>query len=181
MCQFNFLVTKEKSNISEIKEIASEFGLNYAEFKLDTSNSNEIQTFLTTNKDCDCGSVLGKNYSDDLPKPNWKKEEKKLERKRFSKRRIELLLEQKRKEFIEKNSGELKEEKKEAKKWADFLNDKRLKNKINEIGILYHHFSGELQKERIKIKNGKKNSAENINVDFLKNIKENELNWIKLK
>ncbi|WAC02926.1 hypothetical protein N7U66_04675 [Lacinutrix neustonica] len=91
MCQFNFLVTKEKSNISEIKGIASEFGLNYAEYKLDIPNSNEIQTFLTTTKDCDCGSVLGKKYSDDSSKPDWKKEQKKLERKRFSKRRIEML------------------------------------------------------------------------------------------
>jgi len=128
MCQFNFLVTKEKSNISEIKEIASEFGLNYAKYKLDIPNSDEIQTFLTTTKDCDCGSVLGKKYSDDSSEPDWKKEQKKLERKRFSKHRIELLLEQRRKEFIEKNSSELKAEKKEAKKWTEFLTDKRLKN-----------------------------------------------------
>jgi hypothetical protein len=180
MCQFNFLVTKEKSNNSEIKEIASEFGLNYAEYKLDIPNSNEIRTFLTTTKDCDCGSVLGKKYSFDSSEPDWKKEQKKLERKRFSKRRIELLLEQKRKEFTEKNSSELKAENKEAEKWSEFLTDKRLKNKLNEIGIFYHQFSGELQNERIKIDNGKTNSAENINLDFLKNIKENELNWIKL-
>jgi len=180
MCQFNFLVTKEKSNISEIKGIASEFGLNYTEYKLDIPNSEEIRTFLTTTKDCDCGSVLGKKYSDDSSQPDWKKEQKKLERKRFSKRRIELLLEQKRKEFSEKNSSELKAENIETKKWTEFLTDERLKNKLNEIGIFYHHFSGELQNERIKIENGKINSMENINVDFLKNIKENELNWIKL-
>lgn len=180
MCQFNFLVIKEKSNNSEIKEIASEFGLNYAEYTLDIPNSNEIRTFLTTTKDCDCGSVLGKKYSDDSSQPDWKKEKKKLERKRFSKRRIELLLEQKRKEFTEKNSSELKAENKEAKKWTEFLTDKRLKSKLNEIGIFYHQFSGELQKERIKIENGQTNAAENIDADFLKNIKENELNWIKL-
>ncbi|WP_179346692.1 hypothetical protein [Winogradskyella ursingii] len=180
MCQFNFLVTKEKSSISEIKEIASEFGLNYAEYKLNTPNSNEIQTFLTTTKNCDCGSVLGKIYSDDYSEPDWKKEQKKLERKRFSKRRIELLLEQKRKEFTEKNSSELIAENKETEKWIEFLTDKRLKNKLNEIGILYHQFSGELQNERIKIEKGKTNSVENINIDFLKNIKDNELNWIKL-
>jgi len=61
MCQFNFLVTKEKSNNSEIKEIASEYGLNYAEYKLGFPNFAEFRAFLTTTKHCDCGSVLGKN------------------------------------------------------------------------------------------------------------------------
>ncbi len=180
MCQFNFLVTRKNSNPSEIKKIATEYGLNYEESKLDILNSDEIQTFLTTAKDCDCGSVLGKKYSDDSSEPDWKKEEEKLERKRFSKRRIELLLEQKRNHFTEKNYCELELEKKETKKWTEFLNDKRLKNKLNEIGILYHQFSGDLQNEQIKIDNEKINSAEKIDVDFFKNIKENELNWIKL-
>ncbi len=80
MCQFNFLVTKEKSNNSEIKEIASESGLNYAQYPLDIPNSNEIRTFLTTTKDCDCGSVLGKKYSDDSSEPDWNKEQKNLKR-----------------------------------------------------------------------------------------------------
>ena len=114
---------------------------------MDIKNSDQIQTFLTTTKDCDCGSVLGKKYSDDSTEPDWKKEKKKLERKRFSKHRIELLLEQKLKEFKERNSDELKAEQKESKNWTEFLNDKRLKNKINEIGILFHQFSGELQNE----------------------------------
>lgn len=126
MCQFNFLVTKEKSNYSKIKEIASEFGLNFAEYKLNIPNCNEMQTLLTTTKDCDCGSVLGKKYWADSPEPDWKKEQKKLERKRFSKRRIGLLLEQKRKKFAEKTSSEIKAENKEAKKWTEFLTDKRL-------------------------------------------------------
>ncbi|MFD2824528.1 hypothetical protein ACFS5M_12670 [Lacinutrix iliipiscaria] len=180
MCQFNFLVTKEKSNISEINKIASEFRLNYTEYKLDIKNPDQIQAFLTTTKDCDCGSVIGKKYSDDSSEPDWNKEQKKLERKRFSKRRIELLLEQKRKEFIENNSSELKAEQKETKKWTEFLNDKRLKNKLSEIGILYHQFSGELHNERIKIENEKTYSVEKINIDFLKNIKENEITWIKI-
>ncbi|MEP5936213.1 MAG: hypothetical protein ABJ218_13935 [Winogradskyella arenosi] len=171
MCQFNFLVTKEKSNNSEIKEIASDYGLNYAEYKLDLPNSAEFRTFLTTTKHCDCGSVIGKKFSE----PDWKKEKKKLERKRFSKRRIELLLEQKRIEFSKNNSSEL-----ETEKWTDFLTDKRLKSKLKEIGIFYRQFSGDLQNEHIKIENEKTNSSENIDDDFLKNIKENELNWIKL-
>ncbi|WP_152611357.1 hypothetical protein [Psychroserpens mesophilus] len=154
--------------------------MNYAEYKLDIKNSDQIQTFLTTTKDCDCGSVLGKKYSDDSTEPDWKKEKKKLERKRFSKRRIELLLEQKLKEFKERNSDELKAEQKESKNWTEFLNDKRLKNKINEIGILFHQFSGELQNEEIKIESQKTISVDKIDTDFLKNIKENELNWIKI-
>jgi len=180
MCQFNFLVTKEKSNYSEIKEITSEFGLNYEESKLDIINSNQIWTFLTTSKNCDCGSVLGKKHWDDSSEPDWKKERKKLERKRFSKRRIELLLEQKQKKITNKNTNEIKVEQNESKKWIEFLNDKRLKNKLNEIGILYHQFSGEFQNERIKIETEKTNSVDKINTEFLKNIKENELIWIKL-
>ena len=112
--------------------------------------------------------------------PDWKKERKKLERKRFSKRRIELLLEQKRIEFAEKNSGELKTENKESEKWIGFLTDKRLQNRLNPIGIFYHQFSGEVENERLKIQSEKTGSTENINVDFLKNIKENELTWIRL-
>ena len=180
MCQFNFLVTKEKSNSSDIKEIASEYGLNYSEVELNITNSNQIQTFITTTKDCDCGSVLGKKYWDDSVEPDWKKERKKLERKRFSKRRIELLLEQKRIEFAEKNSGELKTENKESEKWIGFLTDKRLQNRLNAIGIFYHQFSGEVENERLKIQSEKTGSTENINVDFLKNLKENELTWIRL-
>lgn len=180
MCQFNFLVTKHKTNTSEIKEIASEFGLNYSEIELDITKSNQIQTFLTNTKDCDCGSVLGKKYWDDSEEPNWEKERKKLERKRFSKRRIELLLEQKKNEYSNRNADEIKKEINECKKWTNFLNDNRLKSKLNEIGIFYHQFSGEFESEKIKIETEKTKSAEKINVDFLKNIKENELNWIKL-
>ncbi len=180
MCQFNFLVTKEIYNNSEIKKIASEFGLNFAEYKLDIPNSNEIRTFLTTTKNCDCDSVLGKEYLDDSSEPDWNKEQKKLEKKRFSKHRIKLLLEKRRKDFTEKNTHELNVEINEVKIWTEFLTDKRLKNKLNEIGIFYHQFSGELQNERFKIENETKNSAENINVDFFKSIKENELNWITL-
>ncbi len=180
MCKFNFLVTEEKSDISEIMGIASEFELNYTEYNLDLKNSYQIHTFLTTIKNCDYGSVLGKKYSDDSSEPDWKKEQKKLERKRFSKRRIELLLEQKRKEFTEKNSSELKAEQEETKKQTEFLTDSRLKNKLSEIGILYHQFSGELKSEQIKIENEKLNSVEKIDIEFFKNIKENELNWIKL-
>ena len=180
MCQFNFLVTKEKSNSTEIKKIASEFGLNYAEIELDITNSDKIQTFLTTTKDCDCGSVLGKKYWDDSIEPDWKKERKKLERKRFSKRRIELLMEQKKNEFTKKNADEIQTETNESKKWTEFLNDSRLKNKLTEIGVFYHHFRLDMEEEKIKIESQKTKSAEKINVDFLKNIKENELTWIKI-
>lgn len=180
MCQFNFLVTKKKSNEVDIKKIASEFGLNFANIELDITKSDEIYTFLTTKNDCDCGSVLGKKYWNDSVEPDWTKERKKLERKRFSKCRIELLLEQKKNEFAKQNADEIETELKESKKWTEFLNDNRLKNILDEIGIFYHQFSREFNNERIKIETEKIESAEKINIDFFKNIKENELNWIKL-
>jgi len=180
MCQYNFLITKEKIDVSEIKEIASEFGLNYTEVKLNFSNFGQLRTFLTTTKDCDCGSVLGKKYCADSLEPNWNKERNRLERKRFSKRRIELLLKQKQKEFANKNANEIQIELNETKRWSEFMNDQGLKNKLSEIGILYHHFRGDLENEKIKIENNKTHSVGKINSEFLKNIKENELNWIKL-
>ncbi|WP_127846309.1 hypothetical protein [Psychroflexus aestuariivivens] len=180
MCQFNFLVTNKNSHSSEIRKIVSDYGLNYEEYKFDIPNFVEIRTFLTTTNNCDCGSVLGKKYSDDSSESDWSNEQKKLERKRFSKRRIELLLEQKRREFAVKNSKEIELENNESKKWSEFLNDNRLKSKLNEIGILYHRFSGELKNEQIKVGKEKINLVETVNIEFFKNIKENELNWIKL-
>ena len=80
MCQFNFFITKDKSNTLEIKEIASEFELDFKEIELDIVTSEKIWTFLTTRKSCDCGSVLGKEYRDESSEPDWIKEKKKLER-----------------------------------------------------------------------------------------------------
>jgi len=180
MCQFNFLVTKERFNQSEIKEIATDNGLNFTEKELDIKNSDRIQTFLTTTENCDCGSVIGKNNWNDSMEPDWEKERKKLVRKRYSKRRIELLLEQKEINHAKKNKDEFENELIESQKWLEFLNDAQLKSNLNEVGIFHHQFSGLLEDERIKIESEKTALLKNINVDFLKNIKENEVVWIKL-
>ncbi|MEE9430809.1 MAG: hypothetical protein V3V16_07205 [Melioribacteraceae bacterium] len=186
MCQFNFLIIKENVKSQEIKEIVSNHELDFAQQYLDIGNINGIKAFSTAqwnNKAknlCDCSSVLGKNHWNDTTEPYWKKEKKKLERKRYSKRRIELLMERKRQEYRTNKKDESQIEMEESKKWIDLLNDDRLKNKLSKIGILHHQFSGEIQNEKIKIENEQVISADNINIDFIKNIKEDELIWVNL-
>ena len=60
---------------------------------------------------------------------------------------------------------------------------KNFNAKVFLINIVpdYQNFTYSVkEEEKIKIESEKTKSAEKINVDFLKNIKENELNWIKL-
>ena len=179
MCQFNFLVLKNISSPTKIGKVASEYNLNFVKRNFNSADKNKLEIYQTTTGNCDCGSVLGKNYSDDNKKPDWNKERKKLERKRFSERRIDLLLEQKRKEYSEKHSDEIQSELSEMKKWADFLNDERLIKKSAEIGFFYHQFDGEIENERINFRNEKIVTSDQINVEFLREITENELIWVK--
>jgi hypothetical protein len=181
MCQFNFLVTNEFSDEVEIKSIASEIGLNYLKQPLKVVGFNQMNAYSTTRTSCDCGSVIGKNFRKSSSELDLQKEKKKLERKKFSKRRIELLLEQKQKEFAEKNSKIIEEEILESTKWIEFITDPRLKKQFDKIGILYHHFSGRLEDEQIRIEFERQSSTEKLNVDFLKAIQENEIVWVKLK
>ena len=180
MCQFNFLVIKREYNSDGFKEIASEYGLNFNEKKLNIINADNLRTFITTKGECDCGSVLGINNSSDNSKPDLGKFQKKLERKRFSRNRINLLLEQKRKEYIVQKEDDTKKEFDEANKWINYLSDNRIKLKQDQIGILYHQFSGDIETDTINIKKESINPLSRLDIDFIKDIKENELSWIKI-
>lgn len=181
MCQFNFLLTNEPSDDFLVKSIASEIGLNYSKRELNIIGFHAINAFLTTRTSCDCGSVLGKNYRENSSEPDWQKEKKKLERKKFSNKRTELLLEQRRNEFAERNSEAVEKELRESRKWIEFIHDPRLKKQLSKIGILYHQFSGRLEDEKIKIGVESQISSNKVNVEFLRNIQEDEIVWVQLK
>lgn len=186
MCQFNFLITKEKTKSHEIEKIAKKHNLNFESQYLNITTKAKLYPFLTTkwnnrcDNNCDCNSIIGKNKKQNSSQPYWDKERKKLENKNYSKNRIELLLKQKQKKYQNSILEDKQIELAESKNWIGFLNDKHLKNYLSEIGIFHHEFIGGLHNEKIKIEKEDSHSIKIVDMDFLKSIEENQLTWIKL-
>jgi exonuclease VII large subunit len=161
--------------VSPIGEIAKNYGLNFSGVKLNTKKDN-IVTFLATKTGCDCSSSIGKDFAEN--RFDESKERQKLTRKRFSKSRIEKLLEQK-KQRVETNlQTQLSAEKDELNNWTSFLQEIKRKKLAEKIGVLFHNFKGEFDGEAVhefETTTGKLTDTE------LKNLSEDELKWFYLK
>lgn len=176
MCQFNFIVLEKNSNENKIREIANASNLNFNTISLKSSNPN-LFFYLTSKKECNCGSIIGseiwkvKNTFDLL------KEQKKLEKKRFSKNRIELLLKQKQDEFNKENIEKEKKELNETQNWSDFINAMKSAKIVEKTAIMFHNFSSDFNTEILKLNEVELNE---ISKKSLMQIKEDEVNWFKL-
>lgn len=173
MCQFNFIALKETSNEAKITELAlkSDIALRPVMLRMKIQG---LRIFATSKTDCDCASIFGKTKIDQY---NFDpgKERKKLERKRFSKNRLESLLTQLEMEFYKSQDKKKFKEDIEGNCWKRFAQQIRNAN-IGEVGIFYKQFKGSISEENI-------NETEiifkaEITSKFLKEMDEEKIYWI---
>lgn len=181
MCQFNLLVIDKEFNKDELRKIVTESGFGYRIINFGRL-PNEIgegrRIILTTKDHCDCGSILGINKQGSLSKINIEKEKQKLRKKKWSESKIDRHLQNKlKKESKRMGESELGNEM-EENNWIR-LAETLLKEKV-VFGILFHHFEGLIEEEEIEIE--KVNEIPIVSLKSggrLRDLKEDELNWIR--
>ncbi len=181
MCQFNFIVTKEKCDTKYVREIAREYGLDFTEIKLNISNRVDIETFITTIGDCDCGSVFGSNKNEPSFSFNKEKEIEKLKRKKYSAAKIERIISEKQLKFEKDNDSYYQKDIDESENWLGFLRDLRLKECFKDLGVFYHQFNGgDIRIQSINIKRDIELKLEDLNMGLMKDAKEDIISWVEL-
>lgn len=182
MCQFNLLIIGNKSGDDNLKKTMINIGFGYRELENESlikQIGDDKRIILTTKGHCDCGSIIGINHQSSLSKIDIEKGKKKLrkKKKKWSEAKIERYLADRLRKQSNKEERSDLDNKAEEKRWFDIL--KTTMKKEKEVGILYRQFRGQIENEEIEIEKINGVPIELLRKGGLKDLKENELNWIK--
>jgi hypothetical protein len=180
MCHYNFLILENKNSENNVLKIANDSGFLFKGVMTNftVKNLNAYVTDLTGDDNCNCGSIIGMNIWNDNEIFDIEKERKKLERKRFSQKRIEELLIQKQENWQTRKFEYDVSKNTEGEKWIAFFKNLSKEKVIDKVGILFHDYRYGIADEIVKIQEANC-ELKTINVEVLRNLKEDYLYWMK--
>ncbi|MFX1498846.1 MAG: hypothetical protein ACFFBH_15080 [Promethearchaeota archaeon] len=181
MCYYITSTLPEGTNLEDLKPIFEEFNMYFFPIdnkKLKTQFRPGELYFRTTKDYCDCDTVLGSNNPlQEYEKLLKSKKIKSLKKKKWSNEQIQEWIMDKIKLKSHKKSHKKipSERDQELKKWMDFISNLLKFQKLKRIGLIKHWYDADLEGEDFKIKETKRINIDDLNSDFLLNLKEDVL------
>jgi hypothetical protein len=178
MCKFNFAIFDSDTDNRKIKEILERHKLRYQPIILENFPEAILSTYKlisTTMGNCDCGSVIGYDLTNDDFKINLEKETKRLRRMKWSENKIKNSLEGRLKS--QNKTSDLLNSKltSELNNWMGIIEDCFSDIKIRKIGIFTHFFSGNISNEDFKTVVVKEVTWKGFNPNMLRKIPLDEI------
>ena len=180
MCHFITTSLPRGANIESVSATAGRYQLAWELIKnkkvasqLDKGSSY----FCTTQGMCDCGTEFGaKCFGVDKTSPNYSSDIKSFQRKGWSESKIKKWLAEKEKNLRknERVNSSIKAGQ-EIERWIGFISEILQNKYTSNVNVLLHMYSGNLESERIEIKDRTLTKVSEMSEELFLNIEEDHL------
>ena len=135
-------------------------------------DEDEVQ-LLTTNRHCDCGTVLGDAPTDEERDTSFRMEIKKLKRKKWSQAKIDRYIADREKTKMKKEQSRQDQGGDNVEMWADIVST-TLNEGASRVGLFYRMYSGLIVNEVFEPRKRNVKFCDLQDADF-KTLNENEI------
>ena len=137
MCQYITITLPKQTRLSELIGIFSKYEMSQrliSNSSIEAQFANDIIYLNTTSRMCDCDSVIASNAGDSKSENKFSSSIKKMEKKGWSRSKIERWLNQK------ENSRRNQELQQDKIRWTNFLSELLNVDQIGKVGLLVHWY-----------------------------------------
>jgi hypothetical protein len=154
MCTYISAIIPKGADLERLSTIAGSFGKDIRPFgnaSIQRQLRRDEALFLTTKGHCDCGSALGSDRHRRRKVRDLDNERAKLAKKGWSTGKIEKALSQRAEHIVAEEQDLNSQIGKDLDNWLGFIRTALTSGSTPYVGLLTHHYSGNIEAEAVQV------------------------------